>query len=96
MEQKNNRISIAFTVGRICSAEKFRNDPTFFGSYLYKRRVMGARVVSTKEQQLEGIVFKNYGSHSEAYPHLPYITVASAIGSSKAEIDEFIALLKKL
>ena len=96
LETKNNRISIAFTIGHICAGDKFNNDPTFFGSYLYKRRVMGARVVSTKEQKLEGIVFKNYGSHSEAYPHLPYITVASAIGCSKEEIDEFVTLLKKL
>ena len=96
LETPNNRISIAFTIGQLCKKDKFGGDATFFGSYLYKRRVMGARVVSNTDLKLEGILFKNYGSHCEAYPDLPYITVASAIGSSRKEIDEFIEIIKKL
>lgn len=92
----SNKISLAFTIGKIVSNPKFKNDATFFGSYLFKRRVMGARVVGESVSTLEGIEFKNYGSHHQAFPHLPYVTVASAIGSSRHEIDEFAQLLKKL
>jgi O-phospho-L-seryl-tRNASec:L-selenocysteinyl-tRNA synthase len=92
----SNKISLSFTIGKIVSKPKFKNDPTFFGSYLFKRRVMGARVVGESVSTLEGIPFKNYGSHHEDFPHLPYVTVASAIGSSRDEIDDFLELIKKL
>ena len=96
LETSTNKISVAFTIGNIIKSDKFKNDATFFGSYLFKRRVMGSRVVSTSTSTLEGIKFSNYGSHHENYPHLPYITVASAIGSTKKEIQDFIQLLSKI
>ena len=42
-----------------------KSDPTFFGSYMYTRRVSGIRVVAkspSKEIQ-PGAQFTNYGSH---------------------------------
>jgi len=96
LESPSNKISIAFTIGKLCQDEKFKGDPTYFGSYLFKRRVMGARVVGKTPQKLEGINFNNYGSHAETYPHLPYITVASAIGSKAEEVQNFLDLMKKL
>lgn len=77
-----NSISIALTISK--ALEKLKIDPsnpTELGSYLFKRRVMGARVVGFSSKSMEGIKFANYGSHSENYPELPYITVACAIGS---------------
>jgi hypothetical protein len=56
---------------------------TFFGSYLFHRRVSGVRVcnVSEKPQKFgPGVEFKNYGTHSETYPFLPYFTSAASIG----------------
>jgi len=52
--------------------------------------------VGKTPQKLEGINFNNYGSHAETYPHLPYITVASAIGSKAEEVQDFLDLMKKL
>ena len=96
LETPLNKISMAFTIGKITACDKFKNDPTFLGSFLFRRRVMGARVVSKNTQKVEGIQFSNYGSHTENYPDLPYITVAAAIGSTRQEIDEFLDILKKL
>ena len=96
LDTPSNKISIAFTIGKISSDVKFKENATFFGSYLFRRRVMGARVVSNQQQKIEGISFNNYGSHVQAFPHLPYITVAAAIGCTRKEIDEFIDILEKL
>ena len=46
LETPLNKISMAFTIGKITANDKFKNDPTFLGSFLFRRRVMGARVVS--------------------------------------------------
>lgn len=101
LESPSNKISLAFTVGKIVSVEKFKGNATFLGSFLFRRRVMGARVVAPDKDpevpsKLEGMMFKNYGSHSETYPHLPYITVACALGASRTELDEFLGMLTKL
>ena len=72
--------------------------PTFFGSYLFSRRVSGVRVVASsngKTSSINDCVFLNYGSHSEAYPHLPYFTSASSIGQTKGDIDLFIVRLRE-
>ena len=56
---------------------------TFFGSYLFHRRVSGVRVCNLsfkKENKVGDSVFLNYGSHSDCYPHLPYFTTAASIG----------------
>ena len=37
----------------------------------------------------------NYGSHSQAYPHLPYFTAAASIGQTKTDIDLFIVRIRE-
>lgn len=97
LETKNNKISMACTLATL-NAKVFTPhgvSPTFFGSYLFSRRVSGIRVValSPNPSKINTENFKNYGSHSEAYPHLPYFTAAASIGQSKLEIDVFIQRL---
>eukprot|EP01017_Pseudomicrothorax_dubius_P040216 TRINITY_DN6263_c0_g1_i3.p1 TRINITY_DN6263_c0_g1~~TRINITY_DN6263_c0_g1_i3.p1 ORF type:complete len:469 (-),score=108.39 TRINITY_DN6263_c0_g1_i3:81-1427(-) len=66
------------------------------GSRLFRKRVMGCRVVqSAPPKAIAGIPFANYGSHHAAYPHLPYLTVACAIGQTRAEIILFLERLDK-
>ena len=74
--------------------EKSKNSITFFGSLLYKKRIMGVRVITKGEKKaISGIEFENYGSHSNSYPFLPYFTIACAIGMKKNEIDCLIIKL---
>lgn len=37
----------------------------------------------------------NYGSHCEAYPHLPYFTAAASVGQTKEDITLFIVRLRE-
>ena len=67
---------------------------SFLGSMLYKKRVMGSRVIGrSNEKSVCGVKFKNYGSSIDNYPHLPYMTAACSIGLSKQEIDWFLGRL---
>jgi O-phospho-L-seryl-tRNASec:L-selenocysteinyl-tRNA synthase len=52
-------------------------------------------VIPSKEKDISGLMFKNFGSHSNNYP-LAYLTVASAIGVTKNDIDIFIKKLDKI
>lgn len=56
---------------------------TKLGSILFSKRVMGHRIVAATDKITKIGVdsFKNYGSHSDNYPFLPYITFACAVGS---------------
>lgn len=56
---------------------------------------MGSRILSDNSKKVCGINFLNYGSHSDKYPFLPYLTAACAIGMSKQEIDAFIEKLEE-
>lgn len=93
----NNKISIAVTLTNLTdTCLKPRNlTATYFGSYLFSRRVSGVRVVdkTAKEQLVGGISFANYGSHSNNYPSLPYFTAAASIGQTKEEIAVFLEKL---
>lgn len=94
LSTKNNKISMACTLTTL-NTKVFTPhglSPTFFGSYLFSRRVSGIRVVAqtAASSKINTETFKNYGSHSEAYPNLPYFTAAASIGQSKREIDVFI------
>ena len=66
---------------------------TFLGSMLFGRCVSGTRVVARgKAQQVGGLAFSGYGAHCDAYP-ADYLTVAAAIGTTEAEVDEFLSRL---
>lgn len=57
---------------------------------------MGSRILTTKPgKKVCGIEFKNYGSNSENYPNLPYITCAIAIGMERQEVDIFLEKLSE-
>jgi hypothetical protein len=43
--------------------------------------------------QVGGLEFRNYGSHCDEYPYLPYFTAAAAIGQTKHDVDAFIIKL---
>ncbi|CAI2368545.1 unnamed protein product [Moneuplotes crassus] len=87
---KNNKISMACTLKNLPDGY----DPTFFGSYMFSRRVSGLRVLKAgPEKEVGGVKFKNYGSHSDNYSHLPFFTVAAAIGGTQKEIDVFLKRL---
>ena len=56
----------------------------------------GLRVVAKgPPKAISSIEFQNYGSHCDDYPHLPYFTVAAAIGMRTDEIDKFLDRLEK-
>jgi O-phospho-L-seryl-tRNASec:L-selenocysteinyl-tRNA synthase len=95
---QNNKISIGFTIGNLVEkCLKPKNlTATYFGSYLFSRRVSGVRVVDSsngKQSEVGGIKFSNYGSHSNEYPNLPYFTAAASIGQTKEEIELFLLRL---
>ncbi len=73
---------------------------SLLGSMLFYNCVSGARVLSEsapgKTTTINGHTFINWGSHTNAYPCLPYITAACAIGMTIEEIDSFIKTFKKL
>ena len=95
----NNRISMACTLKSLNERVFQPNNisVTFFGSYLFSRRVSGVRVCTDSNGQLTkfgaSYEFLNYGTHAQNYPHLPYFTSASAIGQTKLEIDIYISRL---
>jgi len=101
LETKNNKISVAVTLTSL--NEKFFRpngvNATFFGSYLFSRRVSGVRVVNSSDGKLCASIgesrFVNYGSHSNEYPHLPYFTCAAAIGQAKSEVDVFVVRMRE-
>lgn len=46
------------------------------------------------EQKVAGISFTGYGSHCDNYPH-SYLTFAAALGTSRKDVDQFVAKLEK-
>ena len=58
---------------------------------------MGSRIIcAAQPKTICGQKFSNYGSSSENYPLLPYMTVACAIGMKRDEIDCFIVKLEEV
>jgi hypothetical protein len=91
----NNKISMACTLTTLNEKVFKPNNiqATYFGSYLFARRVSGVRVCAASSKVTkfsEGCEFSNYGTHCEDYPSLPYFTAAAAIGQTKQEIDLFL------
>jgi len=66
---------------------KNKSDITKLGSFFYKRQISGIRILSASEEiDFNGFKFKNYGSHSNNYPILPYVNFAAAIGITHKEV----------
>ncbi|KXZ53262.1 hypothetical protein GPECTOR_7g1156 [Gonium pectorale] len=71
-------------------------DVTFFGAMLFSRCVSGTRVVAPgKTQSVGGAQFQNYGSHTEVPYPCTYLTAAAALGTTRADVDEFVLRLER-
>lgn len=91
IENPNNKISIAMTLGNICKNAKSKNDITYLGSLFYTRQISGIRIIApSPELNFNEYKFKNYGSHCQDYPHMPYCSFASAIGVTNEEVNLFL------
>jgi O-phospho-L-seryl-tRNASec:L-selenocysteinyl-tRNA synthase len=65
------------------------------GSTLFIRGVSGARLVTPgQDKVIDGIEIKSFGAHHSSYPK-QYLTVASAIGQTRSEIDAFMNMMEK-
>lgn len=73
-------------------------DINSIGSMLFYNCISGTRVISstTKATKIGGYTFLNWGSHTNEYSGLPYLTAACAIGMNEDEITAFIANFKKV
>ena len=98
---KYNKISIACTLTGL-NEKVFKPNAvsaTFFGSYLFHRRVSGVRVCAHDadgvRKSISGAEFQNYGSHCNNYPDLPYFTTAATIGQTREEIDIYLSRLEE-
>lgn len=94
LETPNNPISIGLSLSNFGENLK---ELTQIGSMLFIRHVSGIRVVveSGEDKNISQNMFKNFGSHSNAYP-CSYMTAASAIGIQKKDVDLFIKRLHKV
>jgi len=87
LQTPGNPISVGLTL------DSLGQDATFIGSMLFSRCASGARVISPgKVAEVAGMTFQGYGASCDAYPHA-YMTVAAAIGTTEAEVDEFLRRL---
>ena len=73
-------------------------DINSIGSMLFYNCISGTRVISntTKQTLIGGHTFHNWGSHTDQYTGLPYLTAACAIGMKEEEIYLFINSFKKI
>ncbi|XP_016953714.1 O-phosphoseryl-tRNA(Sec) selenium transferase isoform X1 [Drosophila biarmipes] len=86
IDSSYNSISLAITLGTISPDE---DDVTQLGSMLHMRGVSGARVVVPwQTKTIDGHEFVGFGSHRNDLK-VPYLTVASALGITREEIDKF-------
>lgn len=102
LQLPDNPISLGFTLSNLHSiADKAGQTDaqtkhvSFLGSMLFKRCVSGTRVVARgAKQNVAGIGFTGFGAHCDAYP-CDYLTVAAALGTSKADVLSFLSKLKQ-
>mmetsp|Transcript_7343 Transcript_7343/g.12951 ORF Transcript_7343/g.12951 Transcript_7343/m.12951 type:complete len:157 (+) Transcript_7343:46-516(+) len=95
LEVPGNTISFGLTLGGTAPAAA---DATYLGAMLFKRCVSGTRVVTgaqSSTKQVGNSEFQAYGAHCNAYPSVPYLTAACAIGMSEQEVYDFCHRLHK-
>jgi len=87
IENPNNKISIAMSLVELCKEARKKSEITYLGSLFYSRQISGIRILAASDEiNFNGYKFKNYGSHSNNYPILPYANFAAAIGITKKEV----------
>lgn len=102
LQTPDNPISLGFTLSNLhLTADKAGQTDaqtkhvSFLGSMLFKRCVSGTRVIARgTKQNAAGISFTGFGAHCDAYP-CDYLTVAAALGTSKADVLSFLSKLKQ-
>jgi len=102
LQTPDNPISLGFTLSNLhLTADKAGQTDaqtkhvSFLGSMLFKRCVSGTRVIARgTKQNVAGIGFTGFGAHCDAYPS-DYLTVAAALGTSKADVLSFLSKLKQ-
>ncbi|KAA8497213.1 O-phosphoseryl-tRNA(Sec) selenium transferase [Porphyridium purpureum] len=95
LESPRNDISIALSLSTF---ETRHADVCELGSQLFRRLVSGARVVPRTEKQaaISGVRFDGgFGAHHPAYPS-SFLTVASAVGHTDADMDSFFNKIEKV
>ncbi|XP_017008292.2 O-phosphoseryl-tRNA(Sec) selenium transferase [Drosophila takahashii] len=93
IDSSYNSISLAITLGTIASDGK--ESITQLGSMLHTRGVSGARVVVPGQTKtIDGHKFLGFGSHRDDLK-VPYLTVASALGITRDEVDKFVDIFSK-
>ena len=103
LQTPGNPISLALTLDNLLlkppneeSSQSTKTlSVTYLGSMLFSRCISGTRVICRGvKQTVAGTDFTGYGSHCDSYPH-NYLTCAAAVGTSKREVDTFVARLEK-
>ena len=90
----HNPISMALSLGGLTGGDDRK--ATQLGSMLFSRGVSGARVVPTSAvEEINCVTFKGFGSHTEVYPHGPYLTVAAAVGMTLGDVEVFAQRLQR-
>jgi O-phospho-L-seryl-tRNASec:L-selenocysteinyl-tRNA synthase len=92
LDTPGNPISMAMTLS---CAKSLDVSPTLFGSMLFSRCVSGTRVVAPGEtKNVGGVELRGFGASHSAYPET-YFTAAAAIGTTRADVDRFVVVLRK-
>uniref|UniRef100_A0A6P4EI77 O-phosphoseryl-tRNA(Sec) selenium transferase n=1 Tax=Drosophila rhopaloa TaxID=1041015 RepID=A0A6P4EI77_DRORH len=93
IETRLNFISLAITLSTIAADQM--ESITQLGSMLHQRGVSGTRVVVPGQiKTIDGHEFLDFGSHRNDLK-VPYLTVASALGTTRNEIDKFFDIFSK-
>lgn len=89
--ESGNKISMAFTLNKICANITDPKEITYIGSMFHSRQISGIKIIvkDNKITNFKDAKFSNYGSHCENYRYLPYCAFAAAIGITENEITEF-------
>jgi len=73
-------------------------DVNSIGAMLFYNCVSGTRVIyrQAKPTVINGFSFTNWGSHANAFPSMPYITAAVAVGMTEEDVTKFISEFTKV
>lgn len=92
LETPGNPISMAITVDHVLPPGS-KESITMLGSMLFNRFASGVRVIGHgKTASVAGVQFQDYGAHCDDSLH-EYLTVAAALGTTREDIDGFLAKL---
>lgn len=93
---KSSGTAVATTAKPAAASAPF--DVNSIGAMLFYNCISGTRVIyaQSKPTMINGFSFVNWGSHANAFPVMPYITAAVAVGMTEEDVDRFIAEFDKV